>query len=293
MPLVILGGNLDCAASTNFIPVHSFDKLLLSARPTKRWTKSSLIAALVSHVKCAISWLVPTQSSESHSPPQRSSLFTLVGVFPATTEPPAPATLDLLDEAEHQVALWMPLMVVSSPGRCLALPAPRPAHGIRIYHQVSNYWGAQPSFQFSPSLNTHSGCPCLLQRAIRKFVLCPKFSCARRSSYEKDQTSAHLKGTHGIQSTASFERRERGARRNSIIFRPMSARAGAWASVSLIRASGHCIPIHDVGLAALSEDKSSGASVRLHAIAVRSGDCICKGAMIVRTALGGMPRTLR
>jgi hypothetical protein len=183
--------------------------------------------------------------------------------------------------------------VVSSPGRCLALPAQRPAHGIRIYHQVSNYWGAQPSFKFSPSLNTHSGCPCLLQRAIRKFVLCPKFSCARRSSYEKDQTSAHLKGTHGIQSTASFERRERGARRNSIIFRPMSARAGVWASVSLIRASGHCIPIHDVGLAALSEDKSSGASVRLHAIAVRSGDSICKGAMIVRTALGGMPRTLR
>ena len=73
----------------------------------------------------------------------------------------------------------------------------------------------------------------------------------------------------------------------------MSARAGAWASVSLIRASGHCIPIHELGLAALSEDKSSGASVRLHAIAVRSGDCICKGAMIVRTALGGMPRTLR
>jgi hypothetical protein len=69
----------------------------------------------------------------------------------------------------------------------------------------------------------------------------------------------------------------RGARRDSIISRPMSARAGAWASVSLIRASGHCIPIHDVGLAALSEDKSSGASVGLHAIAVRSGDCICKG----------------
>ena len=44
----------------------------------------------------------------------------------------------------------------------------------------------------------------------------------------------------------------------------------------LIRASGHCIPIHDVGLAALSADKSSGASVRLHATAVRSGDCICK-----------------
>jgi hypothetical protein len=137
--------NLDCAASTNFIPVHSFEKLLLSARPTKRWTKSSLIAALVSHVKCAISWLVPTQSSASHSPPQRSSLFTLVGVFPATTEPPAPATLDLLDEAEHQVALWMPLIPRLSVLLAGAWPFPPSAP-----HTVSG------SIIRSPTIGEHS-----------------------------------------------------------------------------------------------------------------------------------------